>query len=983
MMPSLVRALARGALALALLALPFRLAAQETGSVSGRVFDAETGAVLRGAVVAIAGTTVRATTGADGAYALSAPAGPQTLTVDYLGLPSASRPVTVAAGGAVRLDVELRTGVVRLGDFRVESTRTGQARALNQQRASTNLVSIISSDLSGQFPDKTIADAVKRLPGITVETDRDTGGAEGRYITVRGMTADFNAVTIDGMRVNVTDFDGITRRVPLDVVPSDVADQIEVTKALRPDQDADSIGGAVNIRTRSAFSRRERAATAKAALGYSALLEDYTGGYPYENPGREAAFTFSDLLGADRKVGVSLGGSWRSRAFVKQRNSTTGWNDTAGYRLGTSTTVNPLRGYTMDSFVLQHYFDDIDSTGFTGALEWRPSDAHQFRLSGAVNARDTNRGRQRQVVFFPLGRSSDGSIGGVTAAPTLTGDTYTALSAAGNTVRREVRDFDERQVTRTVALDGESRFGDLKLNYLAGYNWAHWDGGLDSALQAQFQNAGFTTSYQITPGQAPFTTVRAVQTTTGLDRNDPAIAGVYTMRNLVRGSREYWDDEFNAGLDATRPLALGDWSGTWRTGAKVRARQREFDETQRSYNQNASWSLLGYAGQSDVPSLVAPYRANGTSDGRYDYGYFLDPRVVRSVSDLLISRGLLAPLSTNAFNSLYNDYDASEDILAGYAQAQLSRGPVTLLAGVRVERTRTRFETFRVVDGAPQPIAPERTYTDWLPGLHLRYDWTRETVVRASYTEALARPTFNQLNPRETRSTTSDTVSRGNINLRPVYSRNFDASVERYLGSVGALSLGVFHKRYRNNVYRSTVTELFEGDLTRITEPRNARGGELTGVEVALDTSLRVLSPALEGFGATLNYTYTDSSLDSGLAALAGREMPLFDQMPHTVNASLSYARGPFRARAALHHRSETLFELATDNPIALARYEAPSTTVDFTASWTFRRGWSLYLELANLTNEPSRGYNGDESLRLDYNEYTDWSGVLGVRWSL
>jgi len=978
-----VRALVRVAAALALLALPGLVLAQTTGSVAGRIFDAGSGAVLRGAVVRVAGSPAQTTTNADGAYALVLPAGAQTLTIDYLGLPSTTRTVTVPAGGSVQLDLELRTDVVRLGDFRVESSRTGQARALNQQRAATNLQAIISSDLSGQFPDKTIADAVKRLPGITVETDRDTGGAEGRYITVRGMTADFNAVTIDGMRVNVTDFDGITRRVPLDVVPADVADQIEVTKALRPDQDADSIGGAVNIRTRSAFSRRERTATAKAAVGYSAMLEDYRGGYPYENPGYESAFTFSDLLGAKRQLGVSLGGSWRSRAFVKQRNSTTGWNDTLGYRLGSATTVNPLRGYTMDSFVLQHYFDDIDSTGFTGALEWRPSPAHQLRLSGSLNARETNRGRQRQVIFFPLGRASDGSIGGITAVPTVTEDTYTALSAAGNTVRREVRDFDERQITRTVALDGESRFGDLKVNYLAGYNWAHWDGGLNSALQAQFQNAGFTTGYQVTPGSAAFTAVSAVQTTTGLDRNDPSIAGVYTMRSLVRGSREYWDDEFNTAVDASHPLALGDWSGTWQTGAKLRTRHREFDDTQRSYNQNNSWSLLGYAGQSDIPSLIAPYRADGTSDGRYDYGYFLDPRVVRSVSDTLISRGLLTPASTNAFNSLYNDYDAREEILAGYAQTQLARGPLTVLAGVRVEHTRARFDTFRVVDGNPIAISPKRTYTDLMPGVHARYDWTRELVVRAAYTESIARPTFNQLNPRETRSTTSDTISRGNIDLKPVYSRNFDVAVERYLGSVGALSAGIFHKRYRNNVYRSTVTEIFEGDPTRITEPRNARGGELTGIELALDSSLRVLTPVLDGFSVNLNYTYTDSELDSGLPALAGRKMPLFDQVRHTVNASLSYARGPFRARAAVHHRSETLFELATDNPIALARYERPSTTVDFTASWNFWRNWSLYTELSNLTNEPSRGYNGVEALRLDYNEYTDWSGVLGLRWSL
>jgi len=256
---------------------------------------------------------------------------------------------------------------VRLGSIRVEGERTGLARALNQQRSAQNLSNIISSDFSGQFPDKTIADAVKRLPGVTVETDRDTGGAEGRYITVRGMSADFNAATIDGVRVNATDFDGITCRVPLDVVSSDVADQIEVTKALRPDQDADSIGGAVNIRTRSAFSQKRRTASFKGGLNYPSLHDEYTSDYPFDQTGFEAALTYSDLFGAKQQFGFSLGANYRDRVFLKQRNSTTGWNDTLGYRLGTSTTVNPLRGFVMDSAVLPHYFDDIEGSGLNGA----------------------------------------------------------------------------------------------------------------------------------------------------------------------------------------------------------------------------------------------------------------------------------------------------------------------------------------------------------------------------------------------------------------------------------------------------------------------------------------------------------------------------------------------------------------------------------------------------------------------------------------
>ncbi|MBL9194303.1 MAG: TonB-dependent receptor [Opitutaceae bacterium] len=957
--------------------------AQSTGVVTGRAFDSTSGAVLRGAEITVAGSTTRATTDADGSFVLTLPAGVQRISVDYLGYEPRTAEVTVTAGATISRDFTLGTEVVQLGSFRVVGERTGQARALNQQRSAQNISNIISADFAGQFPDKTIADAVKRLPGVTVETDRDTGGAEGRYITLRGMSADFNAVTIDGVRVNATDFDGITRRVPLDVVSSDVADQIEVTKALRPDQDADSIGGAVNIRTRSAFSQKGRTATFKGGVNTSSLHDEYTSNYPFDETGYEAALTYSDLLGDKQQFGFSLGANIRDRVFLKQRNSTTGWNDTLGYRLGTSSTVNPLRGFVMDSAVLQHYFDDIQGTGLNGSLEWRPSDDHRIRFLASTNARETNRGRQRQVLFFPLFRLSDGSIGNVTGTPVVTGDTYTSLAAAGNTVRREVRDFDELQRTSMVALEGRSKIGDTRLDYIAGYNWANWDGGGNSSLQAQFQNAGFTTRYNVTPGDADFTSIGAVQTSSGLDRNDPSIAGVYTMRNLLRGTREYWDDEFNGGVDASRDLTLAGLPVQFKAGAKIRSRTRDLNETVRSYNQNANWSLTGYTGQADIPSLIAGYRATGTSDGRYDYGYFLDPSVVRRVSDTLIARGLVTPLASNAFNSLYNDYSAREDITSGYFMGQTSRGRLTVLAGLRAEQTRTRFDTFNVIDGVPVAISPKRDYTDWLPGLHVRYDLSKNLVIRGAYTETIARPTFNQLNPRATISTTSDTVSRGNIDLKPVYAHNLDLSVERYLGSVGYLSAGLFHKEIKNSVYRSTQSEIFENEPARVTQPRNAKGGTLTGVELAFDSQLKFLPAPLDGLGVTLNYTYTHSELDSGLPALAGVDLPLFDQVGDTINASLYYEKGPARLRLSLHHRGEVLFDLATDNVLALARYEAPSTTLDFTASYRFWRNWTVYTEFSNLTNEPSHGYNGSESLRLDYNEFTGWSAVLGVRWNL
>ena len=304
---------ARLTLTLALCAFAATVAfSQAAAALSGRVTDGSKENVLRGARVTLTpvasseGAVPFATaTDASGEFVFSAPAGEYNVAFDYLGLPAKTQRVTLSAppSDPGRSAVALGDDTLTLAAFSVTETRTGQTRALNQQRSSQNLTNIVSADYSGQFPDKNIADAVKRLPGVTVETDRDTGGSEGRYVTVRGMSADFNAVTVNGMRVNVTDFDGISRRVPLDVISSDVADQIEVTKALRPDQDADSLGGAVDIKTRSAFSHSGRTASVKAAIGYSSLLSEYTG-YPYDNPTYEGA---EPKTGPPQTVATTMG----------------------------------------------------------------------------------------------------------------------------------------------------------------------------------------------------------------------------------------------------------------------------------------------------------------------------------------------------------------------------------------------------------------------------------------------------------------------------------------------------------------------------------------------------------------------------------------------------------------------------------------------------------------------------------------------------
>ena len=224
-----------------------------TGSIEGRVLDSVTGEPLPGATVLLEGSSITGSTDRTGTFRVSgAPAGDQTLLVTYLGKQDGRVTVAVRAGGVVSTaDVKLQriafseTVTVTADEFILDA----QARALNQQKSAPNITNVVSADQIGSFPDPNAADTAQRIPGVSVSKDQ----GEGRYVLVRGAEPRLNSMMIDGERIPSPD--PTLRQVALDVVPSDLLQSIEVSKAITPDQDGDAIGGGVNLVMKQAPDR--------------------------------------------------------------------------------------------------------------------------------------------------------------------------------------------------------------------------------------------------------------------------------------------------------------------------------------------------------------------------------------------------------------------------------------------------------------------------------------------------------------------------------------------------------------------------------------------------------------------------------------------------------------------------------------------------------------------------------------------------------
>lgn len=171
--------------------------------------------------------------------------GRYTLIIEYVGYHTSQKAIEVKAGSNTFTE-QLKSGVNIMKEVMVLGDRLkGQAKALNQQKNNLNITNVISSEQVGRFPDANIGDAIRRVPGITMQNDQ----GEARNIIIRGMGPELNSVNLNGERIPSAE--GDNRRIQMDLIPADVIQTIEVSKTLTAEMDADAIGGSVNLITRA------------------------------------------------------------------------------------------------------------------------------------------------------------------------------------------------------------------------------------------------------------------------------------------------------------------------------------------------------------------------------------------------------------------------------------------------------------------------------------------------------------------------------------------------------------------------------------------------------------------------------------------------------------------------------------------------------------------------------------------------------------
>ncbi len=352
------------ALFIGMAVVPGIVCAQDgTGVVRGTV-RGPAGNVIPDVRVTIQGTNIAAVTTAEGTYRLSpVPAGDHVVVFKYLGLEGATAEVSVTGGEETTQDMTLAyTGEI---EVRGSPLLVGQAKALNQQMNAINISNIVAADQIGRFPDKNASEATQRIPGISLLRDQ----GEGRYIIVRGTEPRLNATTINGERIPSPEAG--QRDVALDTIPSDLLESIQVSKALTPDMDGDSIGGTVDLRTLSAPEEIR----VSAALG--GRYNDLT-----EKSSPTAQFTLGNRFGADKKWGLLL--------------SASGSDSKQG-----SDNIEPeYDDGELDELQMRDYTIQRERYGVTADIDYRASQRSQYKLRGLwTNYIDTEQRRAKTNVI--------------------------------------------------------------------------------------------------------------------------------------------------------------------------------------------------------------------------------------------------------------------------------------------------------------------------------------------------------------------------------------------------------------------------------------------------------------------------------------------------------------------------------------------------------------------------------------------------------
>ena len=907
--------------------------AQTTGVISGDVTDATGEYTFPDAEVRIEGERRREVTGRDGSFRFNnVPEGEYELVAAYAGAMPERVAVTVVAGQTAKVNIRIGGGsdqenANQLQGLLIDSQAAGQAAAINRRRNAISVIDVLSSDSVGNFPDQNVAEALQRAPGISVQRDQ----GEGRFVVIRGIDPSFNSTTINGMRIPGPEAG--SRAVNLDAISSDLVESVEITKAITPDMDGDAVGGNIEVKTLTAFDLGGRSGSITVGGSYNTTNEE-------TSPDISASYTdLFSIGGGEDNFGIAFAVSQFDRDTVSDGIEAAPWEMT---ETPDGNDVNAMLEGEQRDYVLTR-----KRTSVALNFDYRPSDTSEYYLRTMFSEFDDAETKEENIFKF-----EDGDIDSLTEnRGEFSGAEYEKAHSDSNKIV-EIESY---------SIGGENSFDNWTFDYSLGYAVAGESGNLE--ITGESLAEGVAMGYDKSgDAQQPLLYVIGEQGSNASDFVLQSAEGE-TVFNEER--------ELALAFNAKRHVMFGDVPGFIKFGFKSRQREKENNIDISIYEDfGGTYTIADFA--QDSPVDYPPRGDFGPAVDRNKYREFFygnRNNFERNETDSLI-------------NSTAEDYDIEEDINAAYLMANAEFERLTVVGGVRVEDTDYAAAGTQVTideninDGEPQlnPFSDSKSYSHVLPSLHLNYQLQENMSVRGALSKTIARPGFEAAGPWqiiEVEGSGADlerVAEKGNPDLEPLESTNFDLRWEYYPTGVSMLSAGFFYKDISNyflsaNVAGEPPYEAFD----EVSQVVNGGDAELYGIELAYIRQFDFLPAPWDGFLVDTSYTFTDSESD-----MPERDggIPLPGQSDHIASFALGYEKHGFTLRIAAAYRSEFFEETDDASDPMFDRYQDDHIQIDVTSKYKINDMAQVYLNLVNLNDEPLYAYWDNPSFTSQYEEY-------------
>jgi TonB-dependent receptor len=905
-------------------------AQERKGGITGKVTDSG-GGILPGAKISVDPGAVEVVSDAQGEFLVTGLApGTYKVTISYVGFATSTKSITVAAGQIASADVQLPVASENLQVLVTAPRASGEAEAVNRERTADNIVQVLPADVIRSLPNANMADALGRLPSVTIE--RDEG--EGKYVQIRGTEPRLANLTIDG--VNIPSPEAGIRQIKLDTIPADLAESVEINKTLQANMDADGIGGSVNLVTKTAGERP--------TVNFSGM-----GGYTPILGGRsvvETTATMGQRFGSNKKFGLLIGGTydWNGRGI----DDIEPVPDLA--------TVGGQQARIFDSIDIREYRYYRSRWGLTGSADYKLAEGSNIYIRGLYS--DFHNYGDRWVY-------------------TINDNLY--VNGGPPSFNDQIRRPD--YAIGSVLVGGR---------HVLSTTWYSWDiSASRSSQEGQVgdRTASFSSNLASSSCQYDLANTKSLY----LPQWTPAcFSEAYTNQSTLPLSRM----QVNHGLTAQLNLqAAGAMAKRYHFGSRlatieVGGKFRNGHKFANTFTDDFFPSGTG------TPLTLADFPNSFSNSDYYQGHYKLGPNPNFFTIYNAFKADLAAnPGNYTLVTDSSSQFDLIEKVSAGYLMNTIDFSKVRLVAGVRFEGTNldTAAPVFDQNGNFLGISKNNGSYVKVLPSAALRFALGNNTNLRLVYGRGISRPDPQDIAQSVSVDNSANPilVSLGNPNLKAETADNADVLLEHYINPFGIVTAGYFYKNLTEPIvsHEFVVTSGSFGAATctttvtcRVTQPFNAGSAWINGFEAAYLQHLSFLPGALRGLGFSANYGYT-ASRTSGISGRTDHPR-LMRNAPHTWNVSPTYDRSRVSVRVGLSYNAENIAAYGDGTPGPFGdNYFYPHLQIDAQGSVRLAHGLSFIMYGLNINNQVFGFYNGSQQYMVQ-REYYRPTIAAGMRWS-